>query len=665
MRAHKPHVLHPNFTKEIDGDGICWLTFNMPNTPANVWNSDSLDELDCHVEALHHDCDVRAVVIRSAKERVFIAGADLRALQTSDTEAMRELLALGQDVFTHLETLRIPKIAAIHGACLGGGFEMTLACDWRIASDAEVTRIGLPETQIGLIPAWGGCTRLPRLIGVPRALDLIVRGKLLAPREAKRLGLIHEVTAREHLDGLARKLAIGETRVRHHHFHFTQLWPLPQLLRLKAKAALRAKFPWMGMEAAAPVVAVDVVTHGAARTFQHSLALEQTAMARLASSPVSRSFMNAFLRKEAASKHLPARLANVATCKINHAAVIGAGVMGSGIAFSLARKGVRVLLNDTSTNAIAHGIGRIDSLLADGVKRRSITRKEMRDISDRITPSHEAPPMRRMDIAIEAAFENMDVKKQLLASLASRSRDDTILASNTSALSVTEMCTAVPHPERIIGLHFFNPAHLMPLVEVVTTESTTAEVAATAVRFVQDIGKTPVLVKDRPGFVVNRILMPYLMTALDEAHRMRDPWMLDEMMTEFGMPMGPLRLLDEIGFDVALHVAETLQRAFPERMRDSPFLRELSDAGMRGRKGGGGFYIHDDKDVRPNPGVLRHLRPRLAAGHADRDALTARMVTPMRKEAQRCLDDGMVTAASDIELAMMLGAGFPPFQKLL
>ncbi len=665
-RYHAPHKSPPCFRKEIDDAGICWLTFDTPGSAANVWNADTLDELDQHIEELHRDSAVRALIIRSAKDRIFIAGADLKAVQNLRSDELRDLLMLGQDVFNHLESLRMPKVAAIHGACVGGGFEMALACDWRVASDSDATRIGLPETKIGLVPAWGGSTRLPRLLGLPRALDLIVRGKLLNARDAKRAGLIHEITAPENLFALAKRFALKQTRVKHHHFHFSQLWPVPQLLRFKAKSMLFAKFPWMRLELSAQVQAVEVITHGAQKSFDGSLALEQKAIANLTTAPGSCSFIETFLNKEAADKKLPLHLAKTPIRKITNAAVIGAGVMGSGIAFTLASKGVRVLMSDTSLDALAAGNGRLNGLLEGGIKRHALTHKLARDIHDRISLTNESVPLQRMDLVVEAVVEDMTVKKQLLSDLAKRCGDHTILATNTSALSLAEMAADVSHPERVIGLHFFNPAHLMPLVEVVALDHTSPEVTATALRFVQSIGKTPVLVKDRPGFVVNRILMPYLLGAVQLAETMRDPWKIDDAMMEFGMPMGPLRLLDEIGFDVALHVMGTLSRAFPDRLKPCPILEKLVDAGMLGKKNGSGFYLHNNDKSEPqaNPNVLKHLLPKSLPSSRDHAAIAGQLVSLIRDEARRCLNEGVAASADDIKLAMILGTGFPPFRSL-
>lgn len=652
------------FYKEVDDDGVCVLTFDTPNASANVWNFATLEEFDRHIEDLHRDPEVRALIITSAKERVFIAGADLKMVQKLPPVELHELLALGQDVFTHLESLRIPKIAAIHGACVGGGFEMALACDYRIASKSDCTRIGLPETQLGLIPGWGGSTRLPRLIGLPRALDLIVRGKVVPGDQAKRLGLVHETVPVEHLLGFAKKMALQPMRIKPHHFHLSQIWPVPHWLRYRAKSLLVNKHPWMKDVAAAPLVAVDVVTHGASKSFEGSLLIEQQAIRKLAHSGMTRSLIGTFLLKENASKKIPARYSELKTPPITQAAVIGAGVMGSGIAYTLACKGTPVLLCDTSPEFIARAVGRINQLLHSGVKSHVLTRKQAREARDRISFTCEPVPLKRMDLVIEAVVEEMKVKKQLLTNLAKRCRDDTILATNTSALSVTEMARDVPCPERVIGLHFFNPAHLMPLVEVVQTENTKPEAVAAAMRFVQGMGKTPILVKDAPGFIVNRILVPYLLGAVQLAVNLRDPWILDDAMVEYGMPMGPLRLLDEVGFDVALHVEKTLRNAFGDHVPACTLLHEMHEHGMLGRKNERGFYtaFQDKTGPQANPEVLTFLQPRSKA--PTKVEIAEQLHRLMQAEAQRCLDDGVADSASDIELAMTLGAGHPPFRPL-
>ena len=663
LHKHPLHKLPPCFTKEVDETGICWLTFDTPNSNANVWNLDTLDELDSHIEDLHRDSDIRALVIRSAKERIFIAGADLKNIKELPLDELQELLTLGQDVFTHLESLRIPKIAAIHGACVGGGFEMALACDWRIASDSESTRIGLPETQIGLVPAWGGCTRLPRLIGLPHALDLIVNGKILRPEKAKRLGLLQHVTAREHLDELAKRLALQPTNLRHHHFHFTQVWPMPQVLRWKAKQDIMRKTHGLYE---APLQAVDVVTHGATQSFDHSLRLEQNAIRSLVRTPTTLRLIELLFQKEAASKKLPASLVNVSSRTVTSVSVIGAGIMGSGITQWLATRGSNVLMCDTKPDFIAAGLTRINKLNYDGVKHGVLTHKSAREASDRISVSHERVLLERFDMVIESAVEDMAVKKTIFADLVSRVSENTILATNTSALSITELAKDLPHPERVIGFHFFNPVHRMNLVEIITLECTKAEVIATAFRYAQSLGKTPVLVKDSPGFIVNRILVPYLMEAMKLAETLSDPWDIDEALVEFGMPMGPLRLLDEIGLDVAKHVSTTLSAAFPARMTGSQLLERMIAVGLIGKKAGKGFYVYQNgkSSPQPNPELIKLTQHREKDMPGSKTVIAESLHKIMQHEAQLCLNEKITLNADDIELAMILGTGYPPFRNL-
>jgi 3-hydroxyacyl-CoA dehydrogenase/enoyl-CoA hydratase/3-hydroxybutyryl-CoA epimerase len=339
---------------------------------------------------------------------------------------------------------------------------------------------------------------------------------------------------------------------------------------------------------------------------------------------------------------------------VHDVAVIGAGVMGAGIAHWVAAHGHQVLLQEVSSEFLAKGLQRIHGLLDDGLKHRAITKLEMRETQDRIIPADKPVPLTRYPVVIEAATEDMALKKKIFAGLAERAGPDTILATNTSALSVTELAETVPHPERVIGLHFFNPVHRMPLVEVITTQHTTEVVIATAVAFVQSLGKVPVVVLDSPGFVVNRILMPYLM----EAVRLHDTGIsaevIDEAMLEFGMPMGPLRLLDEIGLDVAAHVGRTLTAAYPDRLPTVDTLDRMLAEGKLGKKSGQGFYKH--------PQSKKTSAKRLIKDHALIESIQHRLALLLTNEAARCAHEGIVRDSADIDLAMILGTGYPPFR---
>lgn len=638
-----------HFRLTVDENGTAWITFDMQGSAANVWNESTLREFDLCLESLHRDSSVKALVIRSEKDKIFIAGADLKAVRTPPVRRVETLISLGQDVFNRLAALPQPKIALIHGACLGGGLELTLACDARIASDAESTRLGLPETQIGLIPAWGGSTRLPRLLGLPTALEMIVTGKLLKPSAAKRNGLVDKVVPREQLENAALEmLASGlperETPISH------GFWKLPGI-----RNALAHRVRGQVMEKTrglyhAPLRAIEVATEAAVLPMDKALELERHAILDLALTPQTEHLIDLFFRKEEASKKpFPRGIA----LHVHDVAVIGAGVMGAGIAHWVASRGNQVLMQDVSMDALARGMHRVHDLLNEGLKRRAITRRDHHDTLDRLKLEHTRVPLGHYPIVIEAATEDMALKKKIFADLAARSGPDTILATNTSALSITELAETLPHPERVIGLHFFNPVHRMPLVEVIITDHTSDDVIATAVAFVQKLGKVPVVVKDSPGFVVNRILMPYLMEAV-RLHASSIPAeTIDEAMLEFGMPMGPMRLLDEIGLDVAVHVGRTLCAAFPDRLQSSPLLERMVAEGKLGKKSGQGFYTHGTGGRKKcpiihDPAVVEHVQHRLALLLAN--------------EAARCAKEGLTRDPSDIDLAMILGTGYPPFR---
>ncbi len=681
---HPPYIPSPletvkHLRLDVDAEHIAWLTFDTPNSAANVWNDTTLHEFGICLDVIALKPDVRALIIRSAKEKITIAGADLKALRHSSVKKLERLIDLGQSTFNKLAALPMPKIALIHGACVGGGFELALACDVRIASDSDYTRVGLPETQLGLVPAWGGSTRLPRLIGLAKALELIVSGKQLKAKDAKRLGLVDAVVPREYLESTALKMlrdfspspslspAGGEESDRRCSAHL----PLPvceeraggrgwfartcdQLLQhviaYRARKAVMAKTRGLYL---APPRAIEVVTRAPFVDQAKSMELEKHAILDLALSPETERLIDVFLRNEEASKKPWPR--GVAL-PVHDVAVIGAGIMGAGIAHWLASRGNRVLMQDISTESLARGLSRIRDLLNQGVKRRASTRLQMRDTLDRLTPDHSRAPLTHQQMVIEAATEDMALKKKIFADLATRTSADTILATNTSALSVTELAAGVPHPERVIGLHFFNPVHRMPLVEIITTMHTTDDVIATAVSFVQRLGKTPIVVKDSPGFIVNRILMPYLLEAVHLHDSGVPVELIDEAMLEFGMPMGPMRLFDEIGLDVAAHVGRTMTDAYPDRLPKSETLDRMISDGKLGKKSGEGFYKHPQTTAKHhwNEPEL-HLMERVQE----------RLVGLIRDEARRCANEGIARNDADIELAMILGTGFPAFRALV
>ncbi len=630
-----------HFHLETDADGTAWITFDMEGSAANVWNDATLHEFDLCLEAVSRDPALKSLVIRSAKPGIFIAGADLRTLRHAPAHQLEQLVGLGQRVFNRLAALPLHKIALIQGACLGGGLELALACDTRLASDEA--RLGLPETQLGLVPAWGGSTRLPRLLGLPAALDLIVSGRQLKAAAARRAGLIDEVVPREHLERAAyHRIAYGPPR-RPAHRPFSLLPGLRQFIARRARLNVLTRTRG---QLAAPLRAITVAARAAVAPLEEAMQVERHAILDLALTPAAGHLIDLFFRREEANKKPWPR--GVAL-PVHEAAIIGAGVMGAGIAHWLTLRGVRVLLQDVGPEALALGLARVHGLLDEGRRRGSLDARARREAGDRLVAEHLPVPLTRPQLILEAATEDMTVKKRIFEGLAARCGPDTVLATNTSALSVTELADSLPHPERVIGLHFFNPVHRMPLVEIVTTRHTSDDVIATAVSFVQKLGKTPLVVRDSPGFVVNRVLMPYLMEAVRLHEEGVPAETIDEAMRRHGMPMGPLRLLDEIGLDVAAHVGRTLAAAWPERLATSPLLDRLVATGKLGRKTGEGFYRYRGR----RPQSRRHHDPVQLA------EVLRRLPSKLTEEAERCAREGVAASPEAVDLALVLGAGYP------
>jgi 3-hydroxyacyl-CoA dehydrogenase/enoyl-CoA hydratase/3-hydroxybutyryl-CoA epimerase len=654
----------PNIRRDVNADRVCVLTFDRPNSAANIFDLATLQELNEHLEFVAAERGLAGLVLVSAKKNIFIAGADLHSIAAeTDRENLRKLIAFGQLVFNRLAALPIPTVAAIHGACVGGGYEVALACDWRIASDARATRVGLPEVQLGLIPAWGGSTRLPRLIGLPKALDAILAGRTFPAKPALKRGLIDSVVPREYLLTAAlKKLRAGKARRS----------PLLATNNLVVGAALRIYLRRQLLKKTrghypAVLKALDVATRGIGGSVANSLRLELDAILELSQSPVTRNLIQLFFLQERAKKmkgDAPRASVDGAPEKATlHCAVIGAGVMGSGIAQWVSAKGLPVILRDVNAEQVARGLANISKLYKEGVKRHTFTPVEARAGMDRISPATGNVPMRQADLVIEAAVEDLGVKKELFKTLEKAASDRTILATNTSALPISEIAEVLTRPERMVGIHFFNPVHRMQLVEVVRAKQTSAATVEGALHFVQRIGKLPLVVNDSPGFLVNRILVPYLIEAgiLFENGALAED--IDEAMLDFGMPMGPLRLLDEVGLDVAHHISRTIADKFRDRFRVPLVLDRMVKAGWLGKKNGRGFYVHTRGASTPELNAQADpLRASNQARTLTRHELQERMVLLMVNEAARCLEEHVVGSAADVDFGMVMGTGFAPFR---
>ena len=650
-----------NISLNFGADGIAVLTLDRQNSSANVFDVATMNELDAHLATLEARRDLKGLVLISAKARIFIAGADLNAFAGADVSQLGAIVDLGHRVFTRLERLAIPSVAAINGVCLGGGCELALACDWRVASLDKSTKIGLPETQLGILPAWGGSVRLPRLIGLPAALAIILAGKQVAAQPALKQGLVDDVAHPEYLLAAAKKLLARGKRPLSAPKGLLNSALLRPLVALKAKKDVLAKtqghYP-------APLKALEVCRAAFGRPLAAGLALERAAFLELVQTPACRSLMSIFFLQERAKKLKAPAADEAASRPVKNVAVVGAGVMGAGIAQWTAARGYPVVLKDVSPAMLAKGLQAAEKIFRDAAKRRVFTEAEATAGLNRITPVQADVPLTRVDLVIEAAVEQLELKQKIFRQLEARSGPHTVLATNTSALSIDAIAAGLADPSRVVGIHFFNPVHRMQLVEIVRGPRTSPATLATALTFVKAIGKLPVLVKDSPGFLVNRILLPYMVESVRLFHEGCAVRRLDRVMLDFGMPMGPLRLSDEVGLDVAQHVAVDLQRRLPKPVPINDTLEKMIAKGWLGKKSGRGFYVFPEKKgAKEEPAAGLDFLQTDGKGRAQNDATLAdRMVLIMINEAARCLEEGVVDAPADVDFGMIFGTGWAPFR---
>lgn len=651
----------------IDENAIGWVTIDKPDSKLNVLSGAVLKRL---AEVLTEIRDraaagrIKSVVIKSGKPGSFIAGADVNEIVAITDPAEGERgAAAGQQVFQLLSQLPVPTVAAVDGICLGGGTELILACTYRIATDRKETKIGLPEIQLGILPGFGGTTRLPRLIGMVPALDLILTGKPVDARKAERIGLVDE---RVHPAILQKRATeVAKSLQGKKQWERTRKGGLGQRLletapgrkialnqaRKRVQSETKGHYP-------APLAALDVLEKTLSVSLEESLRLEARALGQLIVTPVSKNLVHIFHLTEAAKKAAPA----VTPREVERVGVLGAGVMGGGVAQIMAYRGLHVRMKDIKTDAIGLGLRHAWEAFEGLIKRRRINAREAKQMMDRISPTLDYAGFKLLDLVVEAVIEKMDVKKAVLRETENATSADCILTTNTSSLSVTEMQGALARPERFCGMHFFNPVNRMPLVEVIRGDRSSDEAIATVFALARKLDKTPIIVRDGPGFLVNRILAPYLNEAgylLAEGGRIEE---IDRALTEFGMPMGPLRLLDEIGFDVARHAAGVMFEAFGERMRPSSPLGALSTSKRLGKKNSRGFYTYENgKQKEVDQAVYSELGagPRKPIGE---QLIVERSVYSMINEAARILEDGIVDGPGDVDLGMIFGTGFPPFR---
>lgn len=651
----------------VDEDAIGWLTIDKPDSKLNVLSGSVLKRLAEIISEIRDKASagkIRSVIVQSGKPGSFIAGADVNEIASITDPAEGEAAAAaGQEVFQQLAKLPVPTVAAIDGVCLGGGTELILACTYRIATDRKETKIGLPEVQLGILPGFGGTTRLPRLVGMRAALDIILTGKPVDAKKAERIGLVDErlhpailqKRAAQVAQAIQGKRAWPRARKSGLAARLLETPPGRKVMlrqaRRKVLQETKGKYP-------APLRALDILEDTLSLSIEESLRREARAIGELIVTPVSKNLVHVFHLIEGAKKAGP----RVEPLPVERVGVLGAGVMGGGIAQIAAYRGLHARMKDIRPEANALGLRHAWEAFEGMIKRRRLNGREAKQMMDRISPTLDYSGFSLLDLVVEAVIEKMEVKKAVLREAEQATRADCVLTTNTSSLSVTEMQSALQRPEQFCGMHFFNPVNRMPLVEVIRGQKSGDLALATTVALARKLEKTPVIVNDGPGFLVNRILAPYLNEAgylLAEGGRIEE---IDQALLDFGMPMGPLRLLDEIGFDVARHAAGVMFEAFGERMRPSSPMGALAGTKRLGKKSNLGFYSYEKgKQQDVDQGVYAELGggPRRALGER---LIVERSVYAMINEAARVLEDGIVSTPGDVDLGMIMGTGFPPFR---
>ena len=651
----------PPVTHTTDADGIGWITFDDPAGRANVFNPATQAALRAAVTALAAQ-PLKAVIVISAKEKIFIAGADLKWLASlpdvkGATQASRE----GQELFGLLASLKVPVVCAIHGACVGGGYELALACSWRIASEARETVIGLPEVGVGVIPGWGGCTRLPRLIGAKAAVEHILKATPVPAVAAHSAGLVDELAPAAELKARAKAAALR--------------FAAEGLPRRTAPPEAPADFFVSQRKTAltryrgqpAPLAVLDAIEKSAGLPLAPALDLEAALFGGVAAGEVAKNLMHVFFLKEggkkltvdlwfpaaAAAKPEPFRIVGI----------IGAGVMGAGIAQWCASHNIGVILCDIDRDAVERGIKVIRGLFKQEEARGRLTPAEAHRMMGGIGITTEMQDFEGCDLVIEAIVEDVEAKRKLFTELSAAMEPDCVLATNTSALPLEEIASTVKNPGRVVGLHFFNPVGRMPLVEVVLGAATTRATAERALGFAKALGKTPVLCKSSPGFLVTRVLFFYLNEACRLWEQGAPTEVIDRAMREWGWPMGPMRLIDEVGVDVTDFIFGEMAHYFPGRFTGTALCHRMSAAGMKGRKNGAssGFYSYANDQETLNP-ALAAFAPGSAQPAADAPAISDRLNGVMIEETKRALAEGVIKTPDEADLALLLGAGFPAFR---
>lgn len=656
-------------------DGIANLHFNAEDQSVNKFDAQTNKEFAEAVTALENNDNIKGLIVTSGK-KVFIAGADITEFVgyfQQDEQVIKDWVVDINQIFNRFEDLPFPKVAAINGAALGGGCEMTLVCEYRVMG--EQAQIGLPETQLGIFPGFGGSVRTPRIIGIDNALELIATGKPQKPAEALKLGLVDAVVAQELVEeaaiDLVKKCMAGELdwqAKRAEKLNPVKLNQLEQSMAFNsAKAVIFAKAHPKQYPAVA--LAIDAIENHVNLPRNQAIDVEATNFAKAAKTPQATALVGVFLNDQTVKKLAKQHSQNAHD--IHQAAVLGAGIMGGGIAYQAASKGLPIIMKDIKAEQLELGIHEANKLLSKSVERGKLTTAKMGETLARIRPTLTYGDFGNTDIVIEAVVENPKVKHAVLKEVEALVKEECILASNTSTISISHLAEVLKRPENFVGMHFFNPVHRMPLVEIIRGDKSSEQAIATTVALAQKMGKVPVVVNDCPGFLVNRVLFPYF-GAFDLLVKQGADFVhVDKVMEKFGWPMGPAYLIDVVGLDTGVHGAQVMADGFPDRMKPDykGAIAHLFENDRLGQKNGVGFYQYEqDKKGKPKKTMDKATYELLAQVQDtdkqsfDDEQIVERMMLAFCNETVRCLEDNIVATPAEADMAMLMGVGFPAFR---
>jgi 3-hydroxyacyl-CoA dehydrogenase/enoyl-CoA hydratase/carnithine racemase len=653
-------------------DDLALLALDTPGKGANILSRGVLEELSAQFDTLEKRSGLVGLVIVSSKPGIFIAGADLREFAASIDAPKPEVVEMcrrGHQLFGRLAAFPFVTVAAIDGICVGGGAELAAWCDRRIMSDNPKTEYGFPEVKLGLYPGWGGTVRMPRIVGLGNAVELITGGESIDARAAFKMGLVSDVIPAERLFAAAEALVRDEEKSKQY-LEDREVWRRPismnetELGFLGATASAMIRQQTKG-QYPAPEAALETLLETAGMEAEPALVREAQGMAELFGSPINRSLLNVFFLTDRNKKDTGVSREGVKARAINSVGVLGAGIMGSGIAAACVKRDVPVVFMDAQAEALAKGSKNVLDEVSYNKKTKGPDAQKVIGAARLLNASTVDAELAACDLVLEAIVENIDAKKKVYARLEPQLRPEAVFASNTSTIPITKLAEGLKTPERFVGIHFFNPVRRMKLVEVIRGAKTNDETVAAAVAFAKRVGKSPIVVNDGPGFLVNRLLLPYMNEALELLCEGVEIKAVDRAAKAFGMPMGPIELYDMVGIDTAYYAGKVMQEAFPDRIGSSSLLPAMVKAQRLGQKSGLGFFSYQNKKGRPepDPAVDAIIGACVKEKKSySQEEITARLFLPMLLEATRVLESGVARDPRDIDLALIFGVGFPPFK---